>query len=94
MPKVPPIPTPDRSRARVRTPFPEGACPVCGAPLRSTQTVCSAKCRAARSRDRRVGEQAERDAQVRLLLRTAREALDDALPLLTDHGARQEDEER
>lgn len=80
MPKVPPIPTPDRSRARVRTPFPEGACPVCGAPLRSTQTVCSAKCRAARSRDRRVGEQAERDAQVRLHLRAALDLMSDTKP--------------
>jgi predicted nucleic acid-binding Zn ribbon protein len=59
------------------------ACPVCGKPLHSRQTVCSAKCRAARSRRKKESALHERDARIRLLLRTAMEALEEARMLLS-----------
>jgi predicted nucleic acid-binding Zn ribbon protein len=58
------------------------SCPICGKPLQGRQTVCSAKCRVARSRQRREARQHERDSQVRLLLTTAIEAATEAKALL------------
>jgi len=76
-----PAPTPDRSPQSVRT-LSSGTlvpCPVCGRPLQGRQTVCSGKCRIARSRQRQKEQLHVRDAQIRLLLRTARESLDEAM---------------
>ncbi len=52
-------------------------CPVCHTPLtgREAQQVCSGKCRAARSRQKKAEEQDQRD-------RRLRELLDEALGLL------------
>lgn len=55
----------------VATPSVLSSCPICGTPLQGKQTVCSTKCRIQRSMRRRAVTQAERDAQVRLLLTEA-----------------------
>jgi predicted nucleic acid-binding Zn ribbon protein len=47
------------------------SCPICGHPLQRRQTVCSAKCRISRSRQRREAKLLARDARVRLLLTEA-----------------------
>lgn len=52
--------TPDRSPGSIRTPSMVASCPICGVPLQGKQTVCSGKCRIARSRQRREEEHAER----------------------------------
>jgi predicted nucleic acid-binding Zn ribbon protein len=59
---------PDLSLSSVRTPSVIPSCPICGQPLRGRQTVCSSKCRIARSRQRHERAQVELDARVRLLL--------------------------
>lgn len=59
---------PDLSPDSVRTLL---SCPVCGSLLTGKQTVCSPKCRIARSRQRREANHAERDAKVQLLLTEA-----------------------
>ena len=47
-------------------------CPVCRtAPIHARQEVCSARCRAPRSRHRRAAAQRERDAEIRALLEAA-----------------------
>lgn len=46
-------------------------CPACGTALTGRQRACSAKCRAALSRRRRAQAQAERDRQIRDLLKVA-----------------------
>jgi predicted nucleic acid-binding Zn ribbon protein len=66
-----PHPTPDRSPGSVRTLSMVASCPICGAPLQGRQTVCSAKCRIARSRQKRQVKLRERDVKVRLLLTEA-----------------------
>ena len=84
-----PMTTPDRCSQSVRT-LSRGnlidsadRCPVCQTvPLRGKQTVCSGKCRMARSRQRRHTKWQERDARVGLLLRTVIETAQDALALL------------
>jgi endogenous inhibitor of DNA gyrase (YacG/DUF329 family) len=56
-------------------------CDHCGSPFAATRRqhrFCSARCRAAAFQVARGAKQAERDAEVRLLLRTAREALEEA----------------
>ena len=63
--------SPDLTAGSVRTPSVLPSCPMCGTPLTGRQTVCSAPCRMARSRQRREQVQAERDAKVRLLLTEA-----------------------
>lgn len=51
-------------------------CPVCQeVPLTGRQTVCSARCRIARSRQRRQAQHRERDAHVRRLLKEALDLL-------------------
>ena len=60
-----------------------GYCPVCKmVPVQGKQTVCSAKCRIQKSMKRRAAQQTERDAKVRLLLRTAMESVGEALAVL------------
>ena len=65
-------------------------CPVCHKPLtgKSTQQCCSGKCRARFNRRKRaqaqVERQADRDAAVRLHLKTARADVEAALGLLED----------
>ena len=54
------------------------ACPVCQtAGLQGRQTVCSAACRRARSRQKQAARLAERDAELRRLLEAALRLLDD-----------------
>ncbi len=70
--------TPDPPLAAYVRPSQAPSCPICGLPLTGNQTVCSAKCRMERSRRKQAAKLAERDAKVRLLLRTARESLEAA----------------
>lgn len=79
-----PHPDPEVSPASVHTLPMILSCPICKTPLSGRQTVCSGKCRIERFRRKRETEQTERDAKVRLLLRTARESVDDAYKLLTN----------
>jgi len=58
------------------------SCPICGTALTGRQTVCSPKCRIARSRQRREAKWRERDAMIRLLLRTVIETVQEATQLL------------
>ena len=62
---------------------PLGGCPVCGRELTGRQRVCSARCRAALSRKKSLEVRAERDARIRLLLRTVIETATEARELLT-----------
>jgi predicted nucleic acid-binding Zn ribbon protein len=51
-------------------------CPVCGtAPIHAGQEVCSARCRVARSRQRKAEARRARDAEIRALLEAALEKL-------------------
>jgi predicted nucleic acid-binding Zn ribbon protein len=51
-------------------------CPVCQkVPIHAGQEVCSGRCRAARSRQRKTAARRERDAEIRGLLETALEKL-------------------
>lgn len=65
----------------VRAPTGEGVlasrlCPVCQrAPIHPGQEVCSGRCRAARSRQRKAEARRERDAEIRALLVAALEKL-------------------
>ena len=72
-----PQPTHDLTPGSVRTPSVLPSCAMCGTPLQGRQTVCSAKCRIARSRQRRNANQQERDAMVRLHLRVALDLLNE-----------------
>jgi predicted nucleic acid-binding Zn ribbon protein len=56
-------------------------CPVCQkAPIHCGQKVCYARCRAARSRQRKAEARRERDAQIRALLEAALEKLQEGVP--------------
>jgi predicted nucleic acid-binding Zn ribbon protein len=79
-----PASKPDLSTDGVRTLLLVPSCPMCGTPLTGRQTVCSAKCRVARSRQRRESVTRERDQRVRLFIRTALDALHEARELLAD----------
>jgi len=71
----------DLSPSSVRTPpvVPScPICPICGVPLTGRQTVCSAKCRITRSRQKRETQLQERNAKVRLLLQEALQLLKEA----------------
>jgi hypothetical protein len=74
--------TPDLTPSSVRTPFLVPSCPMCGVPLRGRQTIYSAKCRIARSRETGGTKQRDRDAKIRLLLTTAIGAATEAKELL------------
>jgi predicted nucleic acid-binding Zn ribbon protein len=71
--ETPPGASPDS----VRAPVPGGVlgsrrCPVClKAPIHARQEVCSGRCRAARSRQRKAKARRERDAEIRVLLEAA-----------------------
>lgn len=61
-------------------------CPGCGqlfVPRRPNQKYCTPKCRLLAFQAKRQTYQRERDAKARLLLRTARESIDEAVQLLT-----------
>ena len=54
-------------------------CPVCQkVPIHAGQEVCSGRCRAARSRQRKAAARRERDAEIRVLLEGALEKLREA----------------
>ena len=56
-------------------------CPFCRTvPLTARQKVWSARCLAARSRQRRAAAQRERDAEIRALLEAALEKLQEGVP--------------
>ena len=56
-------------------------CPVCQkVPIHTRQEVCSARCRAARSRQRKADARRERDAEIRALLEAALEKLQEGVP--------------
>jgi predicted nucleic acid-binding Zn ribbon protein len=63
--------TPEHSPSSVRTLSIVVSCPICGRPLQGRQTVCSAKCRIARSRQKHDAKRRDTDAKVRLLLTEA-----------------------
>ena len=83
--------TPEVSPDSVRTPVTRPSCPMCGQPLTGRQTVCSAKCRIARSRQTQAATVRERDAKVRLKLREAIALLGDD-PTTTSQGDDHADE--
>jgi predicted nucleic acid-binding Zn ribbon protein len=74
--------TPEHSPESVRTLHMVPSCPICGVPLQGRQTVCSAKCRIARSRQKYEAISRDRDAKARLLLRTVIESATEALAVL------------
>lgn len=62
-------------------------CPTCGTPFearRRDHRFCTAKCRLEAFTQRKAQAQAERDAQCRLLLTTALEAVSEAKELLRE----------
>jgi predicted nucleic acid-binding Zn ribbon protein len=79
-----PTPTPEPDPGSVRTPIMVASCPICGQPLRGRQTVCSGGCRIERSRQRRENKLQDRDAKVRLLLRTVIETAQEPKQLLEE----------
>jgi len=70
---TPPVASPDDVRAPTRGGvLASQLCPICRkAPIHAGQEVCSGRCRAARSRQRKAGGRLERDAQIRALLEAA-----------------------
>ena len=69
----PPVESPDGVRAPARGGvLASRLCPVCQmVPIHVRQQVCSGRCRAARSRQRKAEAQRERDAEMRALLEAA-----------------------
>jgi len=75
--------TPDSPRGET----PPGACPICGGGLKGRQTsACSDKCRAAKSRRRRIPVNAEVLRDLRALLDTTLESLWEARTTLEKYG--------
>ena len=76
---TPPGASPDGVRAPARGGvLASRLCPVCHkAPIHARQEVCSGRCRAARSRQRKVEARRERDAEIQTLLEAALEKLRD-----------------
>jgi hypothetical protein len=69
---------PDISQESVCTLLVGSRCPVCGrVELRGRQTVCSARCRRARSRQRQDEARRARNAEIRELLEAALKKLED-----------------
>jgi len=61
----------------------ERVCPACGASLTGRKlAACSARCRAALSRQRQAARVSERDTRIGLVLRTAAESIAEAGALL------------
>ena len=50
------------------------------APIHARQEVCSGRCRAARSRQRKAETRRERDAEIRVLLAAALKKLQEGVP--------------
>ena len=75
--ETPPGASPDGVRAPARGGvLASRLCPVCQkVPIHAGQEVCSGRCRAARSRQRKAEARRERDAEIRALLDTALEKL-------------------
>lgn len=78
-------------------------CPGCQKPFpprRPNHRYCSAKCRLVAFQQKQAGQQAERDAQIRLLLRTVIESAQEAkqllqpAPLTPSQGDTDHDDER
>jgi len=72
-----PVARPDGVRAPARgSVLASRLCPVCQkVPIHAGQEVCSGRCRAARSQQRKAEARRERDAEIRALLETALEKL-------------------
>ena len=68
-----PVASPDGVRAPARGGvLASRLCPVCRkVPIHAGQEVCSGRCRAARSRQRKAEARRERDAEIRALLEAA-----------------------
>jgi predicted nucleic acid-binding Zn ribbon protein len=75
--KSPPVASPDGVRAPARGGvLASRLCPVCQkVPIHAGQEVCSGRCRAARSRQRKAEARRERDAEIRVLLEAVLEKL-------------------
>jgi predicted nucleic acid-binding Zn ribbon protein len=88
--ETPPVASPDAVRAPARGGvLASRLCPVCQkAPIHAGQEVCSGRCRAARSRQRKAEARRERDAEIREYLVMAGESLDAAKRLLEGGGRR------
>jgi len=73
----PPVASPDGVRAPARGGvLASRLCPVCQkVPIHAGQEVCSGRCRAARSRQRKAEARRERDAEIRVLLEAVLEKL-------------------
>jgi len=69
----PPVASPDGVRAPARGGvLASRLCPVCQkVPIHAGQEVCSGRCRAARSRQRKAEARRERDAEIRALFEAA-----------------------
>ena len=72
-PESRPVARPDSVRAPARRGvLASRLCPICQkVPIHAGQEVCSGRCRAARSRQRKVEARRERDAEIRGLLEVA-----------------------
>ena len=77
-----PVAGPDGVRAPAGAPvLASRTCPVCRkVPIHGRQEVCSARCRAARSRQRKAQARRERDAEIRSLLEAALKKLKEGVP--------------
>ena len=77
LPETPPGVSTDGVRAPARGGvLASRLCPVCQkVPIHASQEVCSGRCRAARSRQRKAEARGERDAEIRGLLKAALEKL-------------------
>jgi hypothetical protein len=75
--ETPPVVGPDSVRAPARASvLASRLCPVCRkVPIHTRQEVCSGRCRAARSRQRKAEARRERDAEIRALLEVILEKL-------------------
>ena len=81
-PESRPVARPDSVRAPARGGvLASRLCPVCQkVPIHAGREVCSGRCRAARSRQRKAAARRERDAEIRALLEMALEKLQEGVP--------------
>jgi predicted nucleic acid-binding Zn ribbon protein len=68
---------PGGARAPSTTNLVDSRCPMCGTLLKKKQRICSGKCRAALSRQRKTDAQASRDRQLRMHLKEALRLVDE-----------------
>jgi predicted nucleic acid-binding Zn ribbon protein len=80
--ETPPVASPDGVRAPARGGvLASRLCPVCRkVPIHTRQEVCSGRCRAARSRQRKAEARRERDGEIRALLEVALKKLQEGVP--------------